>query len=38
MENSLVAFLGMTVVANTERVVRQLSFIMPFIWWGKAVS
>ena len=36
MEISLRAYLGMTVVANTERVVRQLSFIMPYRW-GKAV-
>ena len=31
MEIRLRSFLGMTVVANTERVVRQLSFIMPFL-------
>ena len=38
MEKRRKAFLGMTLVANSERVVRQLSFIMPYIWWGKAVK
>ena len=37
MEISLRAFLGMTQTADCERVVRQLSFFMPIIWWGKAV-
>ena len=35
MEKRRKAFLGMTLVANSERVVRQLSFIMPIYLVGK---